>query len=172
MLLGRTPAQDVDAREQLESEVERIDREESGAYLRDSILGRAGRFVEPVFRPLGWDWRISMATLASFPAREVIVATLGTIYNLGADEDEKSESLRTRLRDARWDGTDRAVYTVPVALSVLVFFALCCQCGATVAMIRREANSWGWAWFAFGYMTVLAFVAAFVTFQVSGFLLD
>jgi ferrous iron transport protein B len=151
-----------------------VDRLEAGAYLRESYFGRMGRLVEPVFRPLGWDWRISMAAIASFPAREVIVATLGTIYNLGGDEDEGSVALRRSLREATWDDTERKglpVFDVAVALSIMVFFALCCQCGATVATIRRETGSWAWAWFAFGYMTVLAYAGAFLTYQVGSALL-
>jgi ferrous iron transport protein B len=151
-----------------------VDRLEAGAYLRDSYFGRAGRLVEPVFRPLGWDWRISMAAIASFPAREVIVATLGTIYNLGGEEDEGSVALRQSLREATWDGTERKglpVFNVPVALSIMVFFALCCQCGATVATIRRETGSWRWAWFAFAYMTVLAYAGALATYQLGSALL-
>ena len=148
-----------------------LDRAENGAYLRGSFFGRMGQAVEPLFLPLGWDWRISMAALASFPAREVIVSTLGTIYNLGSDVDSDSDALRDVLRQATWDDrwparSGQPVFTVPVALSILVFFALCCQCGATVAAIRREANSWGWAWFAFGYMTILAYVGALVTYQI------
>ncbi len=144
---------------------------EAGAYLRDSYFGRAGHAVAPIFRPLGWDWRISMAAIASFPAREVIVATLGTIYNLGAAVDEESDALRQSLRRARWPGSDpltpgQPVISVPVALSIMVFFALCCQCGATVATIKRETNSWRWAWFAFAYMSVLAYVGAFATYQI------
>jgi len=148
-----------------------VSKLESGAYLRDSYFGRVGQHVEPIFRPLGWDWRISMAAIASFPAREVIVATLGTIYNMGGSVDEESVALRESLRQAAWPSTDpvrpgQPVFTIPVALSIMVFFALCCQCGATVATIKRETNSWGWAWFAFGYMTVLAYVGAFITYQV------
>jgi ferrous iron transport protein B len=144
---------------------------EAGAYLRDSYFGRMGHAVEPLFLPLGWDWRISMAAMASFPAREVIVATLGTIYNLGKEVDEKSVMLRESLRKARWPGEQGGqegppVFNIPVALSIMVFFALCCQCGATVATIKRETNSWRWAWFAFSYMSVLAYVGALITYQV------
>jgi ferrous iron transport protein B len=148
----------------------RLDREVAGAYQRQSLLGRCGRFVEPVFKPLGWDWRISCAVIASFPAREVVVATLGVIYNLGEDADSESEhgqtQFRAKLQSATWDGTDRKVFTIPVALSMMVFFALCAQCAATLAVIRRETNSWRWPAFTFGYMTLLAYVGALVTYQL------
>ena len=110
-------------------EVEKLNIEEAGARLRESFLGQAGRAIEPVVRPLGWDWKIGMATLASFPAREVIISSLSTIYNLGNEEDEKNLQLREVMQAERWpDG--RLVYTPVVALSIM-FFALCCQCGAT-----------------------------------------
>ena len=135
------------------------------AQLEGSVLGRVGHALEPVFRPLGWDWRITVATLASFPAREVVVATLGTIFNLGDAEDDPAGLERALAKARRADGSP--LFTLPVALSVMVFFALCCQCGATVATIRRETNSWGWAWFTFGYMTLLAYAASLLVFQGS-----
>lgn len=144
----------------------RIDSEEAGALLRASYLGRMGAWVEPAVRPLGWDWRIGTAVIASFPAREVVIATLGTIYNLGSEQDEESADLRAALAGATWpDG--RPVFTTAVALSVMVFFALCCQCASTLAVIRRESNSWRWPAITFFYMTGLAYVAALVTYQVA-----
>lgn len=154
------------SRAELEERASQLNEEEAGAYLRQSFFGRMGHAVEPIFAPLGWDWKISMAALASFPAREVVVSTLGTIYNFGADAEEETQQLGERLREERWPDSDRPVFTIPVALSIMVFFALCCQCGATVATIRRETSSWGWAWFTFVYMTGLAYVGAFLTFQV------
>jgi ferrous iron transport protein B len=138
----------------------------AGAHLQNSYLGRAGKFIEPVVRPLGWDWRIGCAAIASFPAREVVVATLGVIYNLGSDEDEESEPLREKLAAATWDGTDRKVFNIPVALSVMVFFALCAQCSSTLAIMKRETNSYRWPLFTFVYMTTLAYVAALLTYQI------
>ncbi|MBX9788510.1 MAG: ferrous iron transport protein B [Pirellulales bacterium] len=160
----------ADEAAQLEDELSAIDAQIAGAYQRQSLLGRAGKWVEPVVRPLGWDWRIGCAAIASFPAREVVVATLGVIYNLGSDVDLAAEEDRTRLqralRRATWDGTERPVYSIPVALSIMVFFALCAQCAATLAVIRRETNSWRWPLFAFTYMTVLAYLGALITYQV------
>jgi ferrous iron transport protein B len=138
-----------------------------GHHLRHSYLGRLGRFIEPVVRPLGWDWRIGCAVIASFPAREVVVATLGVIYNLGQDEDEASPALRDVLRTATWDGTTRRVFNIPVALSLLVFFSLCAQCLSTLVVMRRETNSWRWPAFTFAYMTTLAYVGAWIAFQGS-----
>ncbi|MBI1928411.1 ferrous iron transport protein B [Candidatus Poribacteria bacterium] len=140
------------------------ERGEAGAYLRQSILGRMGRFIEPIVKPLGWDWKIGMATIASFPAREVIVATLGTIYNMGSDVDESSQGLREAMKGATWpDG--RLVFTPLVALSIMVFFALCCQCASTLAVIQRETGSWKWPALTFMYMTTLAYLGALITYQ-------
>jgi ferrous iron transport protein B len=149
---------------EIEAAQQAIDQEIAGAYIRDSYLGRMGRWIEPIVKPLGWDWRIGCAAIASFPAREVVVGTLGVIYNLG--QDDGSDTLRETLRAARWDGTDRPVFTYPTALSIMVFFALCAQCVSTLVVIRRETNSWRWPVFCFVYMTLLAYVAAFITYQV------
>ncbi|BBM83427.1 ferrous iron transport protein B [Candidatus Uabimicrobium amorphum] len=150
--------------ENLESALMSNEEQQAGEHLRHSILGRVGVWIEPVVKPLGWNWKIGVATIASFPAREVIVATLGIIYNLGAEEDEESNRLRTSMREDRWpDGS--LVFTPLVAISVMVFFALCCQCGATLGVIWRETNSIKWPVFTFTYMTVLAYVAALIIYQ-------
>jgi ferrous iron transport protein B len=137
----------------------------AGTLLAQSYLGQLGRWIEPAVKPLGWDWRIGCAALASFPAREVVVATLGVIYNLGADVDEESDSLKETLQNATWDASSRRVFNVPVALSLMVFFALCAQCASTLVVMRRETNSWRWPAFTFAYMTMLAYCGALVTYQ-------
>jgi ferrous iron transport protein B len=146
-----------------------------GEWNRQSLLGRVGRAIEPAVRPLGWDWKIGMAAVASFPAREVVVGTLGIIYNQGkveSDDIREAENvadtkLARAMMNERWDGDPaRKVYTVPVALSLMVFFALCCQCASTLAVIRRETRSWAWPAFTFTYMTVLAYLGALVVSQV------
>jgi len=152
--------------ENLESRLASIDSAESGELLRGSFLGSMGRGVEPLVRPLGWDWKIGMAAIAAFPAREVVVSTLSIIYDLGEEGAEEQQGLMTAMTSSkRPDGTP--VFNLAVALSLMVFFALGCQCGATVATIRRELNSWGWAGFAFSYMTVLAYIGALITYQVA-----
>jgi ferrous iron transport protein B len=147
-----------------------IERLTAALHQRNSFLGRAGQWVEPLVRPLGWDWRIGCAAIASFPAREVVMGVLGVIYQLGPDVDvggeEDQNRLRQQLREARWDDTGEPVYNLPVALSIMVFFALCAQCAATLAVIRRETNSWRWPIFTFVYMTALAYVGALVTYQI------
>ncbi len=132
----------------------------NSALLEGSVLGQAGHAIEPVVRPLGWDWKIGVGVIASFPAREVIVATLGTIYSLGGDVDEESEGLIEQLATTYQDNG------IVLAFSVMVFFALCAQCAATLMVIRRETNSWRWPLFTFAYMTGLAYVASFLTYQI------
>ena len=138
----------------------------SAFHLRQSYLGRSGKLIEPIVKPLGWDWRIGSAAIASFPAREVVVSTMGVIFGLGSEVDEESDTLRGQLASATWEGTDRPLFTLPVALSLMVFFALCAQCVSTLAVIKRETNSWFWPVFSFVYMTGLAYIGALVTYQV------
>jgi ferrous iron transport protein B len=107
-----------------------------------------------------------VGVIASFPAREVIIATLGTIYSLGGDVDEEDSGLKDALASSRWED-GRPVYTLPVALSIMVFFALCAQCAATLMVIKRETNSWRWPIFTFVYMTTLAYVGSFITYNLA-----
>ena len=168
-VLSYYPNQDL-VSERAGTELALLESEAAGIRLRESYLGQAGRAIEPFVQPLGWDWKIGMATLASFPAREVIIAALGTIYNLGAGQDEESVELRQAMRAERWpDG--RPVYTPVVAISIMVFFALCCQCGATLATIKRETNSWGYPLLTFVYMTSLAYLGALAVYQIGSWLI-
>ncbi len=143
-----------------------IDNRVAGAYMEQSVLGRLGQLVAPVVRPLGWDWKIGCAVIASFPAREVVIGAMGVIYNLGEGQDEHSPSLKAELARQTWPHTERPVYTIPVALSIVVFFALCAQCAATLVTIRRETGSRWWPVFTFSYMTCLAYLGALATYQV------
>jgi ferrous iron transport protein B len=131
--------------------------------MEQSWLGRAGKVVEPIFEPLGWDWRVSSAVIASFPAREVVIAVLGTVYAVGDDADEGT--LSGRLKSAtRPDGSK--VFTLPMVIGLLIFYACCLQCAATLAIIRRETNSWRWPIFAWVYMTTIGYAGALVAFQL------
>jgi ferrous iron transport protein B len=170
--------------EDLEAAVAEPDRI-TGEWKRNSYLGRMGLFLEPAFRPLGWDWKIGMAALASFPAREVIVGTLGLIYDVGdvdtesigndkAEDEarEKAAGLTKAVRDDWARDPIRGKYGVPVAFSIMVFFALCCQCASTLTVIHRETKSWLWPAFTFTYMTVLAYIGALLVFQVGALIAD
>lgn len=133
--------------------------------MRGSYLGRFGRSIEPVFRPAGFDWRITTSILSAFPARETVVSSLGIIFSLGDEVDEKDKGLRKSLDDATWpDG--RPLFTPWTAVGLMVFFALCAQCMATLATVRRETNSWKWPLFMFTYMTLLAYLGAVGVYQL------
>lgn len=133
--------------------------------IENSFLGRIGKAIEPAFLPAGFDWRLSTTILMAFPAREVVVSSLGIIFSLGGEVDEANTDLRTAIQDARWpDG--RPLMNGWTAVGFMVFFALCCQCMATLAAVKRETNSWKWPVFMFTYMTGLAYLAAVAIHQV------
>lgn len=137
--------------------------EAAAAQLEQSWLGRAGHVVEPVFKPLGWDWRVSSAVIAGFPAREVVIAVLGTVYAVGDEAD--AATLSQRLQSTTWpDGSP--VFTLPMVFGLLIFYACCLQCAATLAVIRRETNSWRWPIFAWTYMTSIGYVGALLIYQL------
>jgi ferrous iron transport protein B len=170
----RALAQDDPQRAAVSADLAELERSVAASYQRQSYLGRFGRWIEPACRPLGWDWRIGAAVIASFPARETVVATLGVIFNVGTDAaveaSGESSEFTARLRDATWEGSDRPVFNLPVAFSIMVFYALCAQCAATLAVIRQETNSWRWPAFTFAYMTTLAYCGALATYQVGAWI--
>jgi ferrous iron transport protein B len=135
----------------------------AGEDLRSSYGGRLGHAIEPTIEPLGFDWKIGVGLIGAFAAREVFVATMGVVYGIG-DADEESATLRDKIRaETRENG--EPVYTPLVGLSLMVFFALACQCMSTLAAVRRETRSWAWVVFLFAYMTGLAWIASFVVYQ-------
>lgn len=145
---------------------EAVDRYVQQEQLAHSFLGRFGKTIEPVFLPAGFDWRITTSILAAFPARETVVPSMGIMFNLGGDVDEGSSDLRAQMRQATWpDG--RPLFNGWTAFGLMVFFALCAQCMATLATVKRETNSWKWAVFMFSYMTALAYLAAVGIHQVA-----
>jgi ferrous iron transport protein B len=141
-------------------------KEEAGAKLRHSFAGRLGHLIEPAIAPLGFDWKMGIGIVASFAAREVFVSTMSVVYNVGNADDAAAitPSLAERLREQkRPDGAP--VYTPLVAVTLMVFYVFALQCVSTVAVVRRETNSWKWPVFQWIYMGVLAWVLAFVTYQ-------
>ena len=134
------------------------------ASLEQSFGGRMGKTLEPVIAPLGFDWKIGVGIVGAFAAREVFVSTMGVIYGVGHEADEGSVALRDRLRaDVRPDG--KPVYSPLVGFTLMVFFALACQCMSTLAIVRRETGTWRWPGFLLGYMTTLAWVVCFIVYQ-------
>lgn len=132
--------------------------------IEQSYLGQASRKVAPLFAPLGWDWKVTAAVIASFPAREVVIAVLGTLYAID-DVETEQESLIARIRESSHPSGE-PVFTVPMAFGLMVFFALCLQCVSTMAVMRRETNSWRWPLFSWVYMTSLGYLGALLCFQL------
>lgn len=150
--------------EQPSAAAEQVEVAAESQQLQHSYAGRLGHAIEPVIRPLGYDWKIGVALIASFAAREVLVSTLSIIYNVGKDENEGSQTLISAIRgEKREDGS--LVWSPLTALNLMVFFVLAMQCMSTVAVVRRETNSWRWPLFMIGYMTALAYIGALVTYQ-------
>lgn len=129
---------------------------------KNSFAGQAGHLIEPVIEPLGFDWKMGVALIASFAAREVLVSTLSIIYNVG--DDAESESIVKAVQEAKREDGTRA-WTPLTALTMMVFFVLACQCMSTLAIVRRETNSLMWPAFMFAYMTVLAYVVSLIVYQ-------
>jgi ferrous iron transport protein B len=142
---------------------------EASEQLQQSFAGRLGRVIEPAIAPLGFDWKMGIGLIASFAARETIVSTLSIIYNVGDKSvgkgaDSAQPSLIEAVRSARRpDGSP--AWTPLVAVSMMVFFVLALQCMSTVAVVRRETNSWRWPLFMVAYMLVIAYAASFITYQ-------
>ena len=137
-----------------------IDNEEAEAGLRHSIAGRIGHTMEPVLKPMGFDWKIGTALIGAFAAKEVFVAQMGIVYSVG-ETDEGSEALRDQLRET---------YTPLVAFCIMLFCLVSAPCMATIAVTKRESGTWGWALFQLGGLTLLAYVLTVIVFQVGNLL--
>lgn len=133
--------------------------------LESSYAGQFGHFIEPVIRPLGYDWKIGIALLSSFAAREVFVGTMSTIYSIGAGADDENVTIRERLRQEKNPATGGPMYTPALAWSLLVFYVFAMMCMSTLAATQRETKSWKWPAVQLVYMMTLAYVAAFATYQ-------
>lgn len=136
----------------------------SRSRIQQSYAGQLGQLIEPAIEPLGFDWKVGIGLITSFVAREVLVSTMATIYNV-EEADETSVDLRSSLRSEVDPETGERVYTPLVAVSLMVFFALACQCMATVAIVKRETNGWRWPIVMVLYMTALAYVGSLVVYQ-------
>jgi ferrous iron transport protein B len=148
-----------------------LDKEAAGERLRNSFAGRLGRAIEPIIAPLGFDWKMGIGIVSSFAAREVFVSTMSTVYNVGdagGGEAGTPTLVQTLRHQVRPDG--RPVYTTLVAVTLMVFYVFALQCVSTVAIVRRETNSWKWPLFQWAYMGVLAWGFAFLTCHVGRWL--
>jgi ferrous iron transport protein B len=145
-----------------------VDAQVQSAYVEQSWMGRFGKSVQPIFDPCGFDWKITVGVLASFPAREVIVSTLGVTYSVGEGAEADSKHLQRVMRDAKWTEGPRVgtpIFSLAAILALMVFFALCSQCGPTVATLAQETGGWKWAAISFIYMTALAWLMAVAVYQ-------
>jgi ferrous iron transport protein B len=142
----------------------RLHNDLAAVSLRHSFAGRIGQAIEPAIRPLGFDWRIGIGLVTSLAAREVMVSTMATVFHLGSADDHPA-SLRETLRRTVDPATGRRLYTPLVAVSLMVFFVLACQCMSTLAVARRETNSWRWPLFMLAMMNAFAWVVSFAVFQ-------
>jgi len=133
--------------------------------LEVSYAGHLGKVFEPIIRPLGYDWKIGIALITSFAAREVFVGSMATIYSVGSDDD--TLRIRERLKSVKDPTTGEPVFTSAVALSLLLFFLLAMQCMSTLAVVRKETGTWKWPVIQFTFMTVLAYVVSFIAYQVA-----
>jgi ferrous iron transport protein B len=147
-----------------------LNNEEGGEKLRGSFAGLMGRGIEPVIAPLGFDWKMGIGIISSFAAREVFVSTMSTVYNVGKSEDEgtKTQLIQTLRQQKHPDGS--RVYTPLLAVTLMVFYVFAMQCASTVAIVRRETNTWKWPVFQWAYMGILAWGLAFVTFHLGHWL--
>jgi len=133
--------------------------------LENSYAGSLGKTIEPLIKPLGYDWKIGIALITSFAAREVFVGTMATLYSVGGGKDEDNVTLRQKMNAAvREDGTK--VYTLATGLSLLIFYVLAMQCMSTLAIVKRETHSWKWPLVMLLYMTGLAYCLSFVTYHI------
>jgi ferrous iron transport protein B len=145
--------------------ISELEAEKSSALLEYSYAGIMGRSIEPVIKPLGYDWKIGIALITSFAAREVFVGTMATLYSVGEDADENSETLRNKMQSAtRTDGSP--VYTKATGFSLLVFYLLAMQCMSTLAVVKRETGSWKWPLIQLVYMTLIAYLLSFLAYQI------
>lgn len=159
----------VEQKAATEAEIEALDTEEAGVRLSRSFAGRLGHAIEPFIAPLGFDWKIGIGIVTSFAAREVFVSTVSTIYNVGSDDDARMDGLVKTLKEQkRPNGTP--LYTALTGVTLMVFYVFALQCVSTVAIVRRETNSWRWPIFQWLYLGVLAWVGAFLTWHIGQWL--
>ncbi|RYG51439.1 MAG: ferrous iron transport protein B [Chitinophagaceae bacterium] len=137
----------------------------STGYLENSYAGMLGKAIEPAIRPLGYDWKIGIALITSFAAREVFVGTMATLYSVEESNSDNNRTLREKMRAAvREDGTK--VYTLATGVSLMVFYVLAMQCMSTIVIVRKELGSWKWALIQVLYMTALAYVMSLIAYQL------
>ncbi|MFT3704196.1 MAG: ferrous iron transport protein B [Agriterribacter sp.] len=142
-----------------------IEGDKKAALLENSYVGILGQTIEPLIKPLGYDWKIGIALITSFAAREVFVGTMATIYSVGDDADENNPTLREKMNSATWPDGSR-IYTLAAGVSLMVFYVFAMQCMSTLAIVKRETRSWKWPLVQLSYMTFLAYVLSFLAYNL------
>ncbi|MCL4132375.1 UNVERIFIED_CONTAM: hypothetical protein GTU68_051117 [Idotea baltica] len=143
-----------------------INDEIASLKLENSVLGYIGKVVEPAIKPLGYDWKIGIAIVSSFAAREVFISTLSTIYSVGSEtEDEENKTIRAKMQGERHQASNKAVFTFASGISLLLFYAFAMQCMSTLAVVKKETNSWKWPILQLVIMTAFAYITALIAFQ-------
>ena len=142
-----------------------LNKERRTELLENSYAGTLGKAIEPAIRPLGYDWKIGIALITSFAAREVFVGTMATLYSVGEDAGASSSTLREKMAAAvKSDGTK--VYNLATGLSLLIFYVLAMQCMSTLVIVKRETRTWKWPFIQFIYMTGLAYLMSWMVYVV------
>ena len=159
--------------EEKENLLNQLDIQMESDRLINSYLGRIGKSIEPVMRPLGFDWKMSIALVAGLPAKEIVISTMGVLYQ-SDDKDDNTVNLQQKLKNEKFEtgkNKGEAVFTTPTALAFLVFILIYFPCIGVVVAIKNESESWKWAIFAILYTTSLAWVAAFAVRLISGLII-
>jgi len=150
---------------QMPQQANELNKERKTELLQSSYAGTLGKAIEPVIRPLGYDWKIGIALITSFAAREVFVGTMATLYSVGEDADNNNTTLRQKMAAAvREDGSK--VYNLATGLSLLMFYMLAMQCMSTLAVVKRETRSWKWPMIQLVYMTGLAYLMSWIMYNI------
>ena len=146
---------------------DKLQAEIAAIKLENSFIGNIGKTIEPVFKPLGYDWKIGIGLITSFAAREVFVGTLAVIYNIENYDD--SEGKKRELKNIMQQETDEngnKIFTLASGISLLLFYAFAMQCMSTLAIVKKETNSWKWPTLQFIIMTLIAYIVSLITFQL------
>ena len=163
------PMANAEAEAIAEAEAQNLDEQAANDLmaskkLEASFAGHVGKVIEPVIRPLGYDWKIGISLITSFAAREVFVGSIATIYSVGSEDD--TIRIREQLREVKDPVTGQPVFNRASALSLILFFLLAMQCMSTLAVVRKETGTWKWPFIQFSFMTGLAYLVSLIAYQV------
>ena len=145
----------------IKKNITELDYEIQSYRLENSYIGTAGKILEPILNPLGYDWKIGIAIITSFAAREVFVGTLATIFSVGS---ENVETIKEKMSYQRKQN-GQLLFNLPTGVSLMVFYGFALQCMSTIAIVKKETNSWKWPAIQFTFMTIIAYISAIIAYQ-------